>query len=142
MIIIFPSISGKRSENEKGVWITPAFPKLIYVLDEDNITEDSKYWHLTELAAKCTAKRMVPDYISAKIMKEMLGALPGLIPVLRTLVVSTDVFASIPETEVVLYTVFDSPEDLEIYQVHPEHQKCVAFVKAVAAERRVVDYHF
>ena len=49
--------------------ITPAFPKLIYVLDEDNITEDSKYWHLTELAAKCTAKRMVPDYISAKIMK-------------------------------------------------------------------------
>ena len=58
-------------KNEKGVWITPAFPKLIYVLDEDNITEDSKYWHLTELAAKCTAKRMVPDYISAKIMKEM-----------------------------------------------------------------------
>ena len=60
-------------KNEKGVWITPAFPKLIYVLDEDNITEDSKYWHLTELAAKCTAKRMVPDYISAKIMKEMKG---------------------------------------------------------------------
>ncbi len=58
-------------KNEKGVWITPAFPKLIYVLDEDNITEDSKYWHLTELAAKCTAKRMVPDYISAKIMKEL-----------------------------------------------------------------------
>ena len=58
-------------KNEAGVWITPAFPKLIYVLDEDNITEDSKYWHLTELAAKCTAKRMVPDYISAKIMKEM-----------------------------------------------------------------------
>ena len=58
-------------KNEKGVWITPAFPKLIYVLDEDNIREDSKYWHLTELAAKCTAKRMVPDYISAKIMKEL-----------------------------------------------------------------------
>ena len=58
-------------KNEKGVWITPAFPKLIYVLDEDNITEDSKYWHLTELAAQCTAKRMVPDYISAKIMKEL-----------------------------------------------------------------------
>ena len=54
-------------KNEKGVWITPAFPKLIYVLDEDNITEDAPYWHLTELAAKCTAKRMVPDYISAKI---------------------------------------------------------------------------
>ena len=58
-------------KNEKGVWITPAFPKLIYVLDEDNITEDAKYWHITELAAKCTAKRMVPDYISAKIMKEL-----------------------------------------------------------------------
>ena len=58
-------------KNEKGVWITPAFPKLIYVLDEDNIAEGSKYWHLTELAAKCTAKRMVPDYISAKIMKEL-----------------------------------------------------------------------
>ncbi len=58
-------------KNEKGAWITPAFPKLIYVLDEDNITEDSKYWYLTELAAKCTAKRMVPDYISAKIMREL-----------------------------------------------------------------------
>ncbi len=58
-------------KNEKGVWITPAFPKLIYVLDEDNITEDSKYWELTKLAAQCTAKRMVPDYISAKIMKEL-----------------------------------------------------------------------
>ena len=58
-------------KNEKGVWITPAFPKLIYVLDEDNITEDSKYWHLTELAATCTAKRMVPDYISAKVIKEL-----------------------------------------------------------------------
>lgn len=58
-------------KNEKGVWITPAFPKLIYVLDEDNITEGSKYWDLTLLAAQCTAKRMVPDYISAKKMKEM-----------------------------------------------------------------------
>ncbi len=58
-------------KNEKGVWITPAFPKLIYVLDEDNITEDSRYWYLTELAAKCTAKRMVPDYISAKMMREL-----------------------------------------------------------------------
>jgi ribonucleoside-triphosphate reductase len=55
-------------KNEKGVWITPAFPKLIYVLEEDNIREDSKYWYLTELAAKCTAKRMVPDYISEKMM--------------------------------------------------------------------------
>lgn len=58
-------------KNEKGVYITPAFPKLIYVLEEDNIHEDSKYWYLTELAAKCTAKRMVPDYISEKIMKQL-----------------------------------------------------------------------
>ena len=58
-------------KNEKGVFITPAFPKLIYVLEEDNIHEDSKYWYLTELAAKCTAKRMVPDYISEKIMKKL-----------------------------------------------------------------------
>ena len=60
-------------KNEKGVWITPAFPKLIYVLDEDNIFEDSPYYYLTELSAKCTAKRMVPDYISAKKMKEYKG---------------------------------------------------------------------
>ena len=60
-------------KNEKGVWITPAFPKLIYVLEEDNITEDSKYWYLTELAAKCTAKRMVPDYISEKKMLKLKG---------------------------------------------------------------------
>ena len=59
------------TKNEKGVWITPAFPKLIYVLEEDNISEDSKYFYLTELAAKCTAKRLVPDYISEKIMKEL-----------------------------------------------------------------------
>lgn len=58
-------------KNEKGVWITPAFPKLIYVLDEDNMQEDSEFWYLTELAAKCTAKRMVPDYISAKVMREL-----------------------------------------------------------------------
>lgn len=58
-------------KNEKGVYITPAFPKLLYVLEENNITEDSKYWYLTELAAKCTAKRMVPDYISEKMMREL-----------------------------------------------------------------------
>ena len=58
-------------KNEDGVWITPAFPKLIYVLEEDNIHEDSEYYYLTKKAAKCTAKRMVPDYISAKIMKEL-----------------------------------------------------------------------
>ena len=58
-------------KNEQGVWVTPAFPKLIYVLEEDNIHEDSKYWYLTKLAAKCTAKRMVPDYISEKKMLEL-----------------------------------------------------------------------
>ena len=60
-------------KNEKGVWITPAFPKLIYVLEEDNIHEDSPYYYLTKLAAKCTARRMVPDYISAKKMLELKG---------------------------------------------------------------------
>ena len=63
----------KGVKNEKGVFITPAFPKLIYVLEEDNIHEDSKYWYLTRLAAKCTAKRMVPDYISEKVMLELKG---------------------------------------------------------------------
>ena len=58
-------------KNEKGVYITPAFPKLLYILEEDNIHEDSKYWYLTKLAAECTAKRMVPDYISEKVMKEL-----------------------------------------------------------------------
>jgi len=60
----------KGIKNKAGAYITPAFPKLIYVLQEDNITEDSKYWHLTELAAKCTAKRLVPDYQSAKMMRK------------------------------------------------------------------------
>ena len=60
-------------KNEQGVWVTPAFPKLIYTLEEDNIHEDSPYWYLTELAAKCTARRMVPDYISEKKMKELKG---------------------------------------------------------------------
>ena len=67
-------------KNEKGVWITPAFPKLIYVLEEQNITEDAPYWYLTQLAAECTAKRMVPDYISEKIMKRLKlskGEKPG-----------------------------------------------------------------
>lgn len=63
------SIQGVK--NEQGVWITPAFPKIIYVLQEDNITEDSKYWYLTELSAKCSMKRLTPDYISEKVMKEM-----------------------------------------------------------------------
>ena len=74
----WPSLSRRRSasgiegvKNEDGVWITPAFPKLIYVLEEDNIHPEAPYYYLTELAAKCTAKRMVPDYISEKIMKEL-----------------------------------------------------------------------
>ena len=58
-------------KNEQGVWVTPAFPKLIYVLDEDNVREGTKYWNLTVMAAECTAKRMVPDYISAKVMKQL-----------------------------------------------------------------------
>ena len=57
-------------KNEAGVWITPAFPKLIYVLEEDNIAEGSPYFYLTQMAAKCTAKRLVPDYISEKVMKQ------------------------------------------------------------------------
>src|SRR5574343_75093 len=61
----------KGVQNEEGVYITPAFPKLIYVLEEDNVTEDSKYWDITKLSAKCTAKRMVPDYISKKVMKKL-----------------------------------------------------------------------
>ena len=71
LAIIIEEVVRQRIEgvkNEKGVWITPAFPKLIYVLEEDNISKDSPYWYLTELCAKCTAKRMVPDYISEKIM--------------------------------------------------------------------------
>ena len=67
-------------KNEAGVWITPAFPKLIYVLEDDNVTEDSPYFYLTQLAAKCTAKRMVPDYISEKKMRELklsAGETPG-----------------------------------------------------------------
>ncbi len=57
-------------KNEVGVYVAPAFPKLLYVLEEDNIRPDSKYWYLTQLAVECTAKRMVPDYISEKIMKQ------------------------------------------------------------------------
>lgn len=63
----------KGVKNESGVWITPAFPKLIYVLEEDNVWEGSRYWYLTQLAAKCTARRMVPDYISEKKMLELKG---------------------------------------------------------------------
>jgi len=74
LAIIIEEVPRQRFQgvkNEKGVWITPAFPKLIYVLEEDNVTEDSKYWYLTKLAAKCTAKRMVPDYISEKVMLDL-----------------------------------------------------------------------
>ena len=74
LALIIEEVLKQRIEgmkNEKGVFITPAFPKLLYVLEEDNIHKNSKYWYLTELAAKCTAKRMVPDYISEKIMKQL-----------------------------------------------------------------------
>lgn len=74
--LIIKEVLNQRIEgvkNEQGVWVTPAFPKLIYVLDENNVHEGSKYWDLTVLAAKCTAKRMVPDYISAKIMRQLKG---------------------------------------------------------------------
>ena len=73
LALIIEEILKQRIEgmkNEKGVYITPAFPKLLYVLEEDNVNEDSKYWYLTKLAAECTAKRMVPDYISEKMMKK------------------------------------------------------------------------
>lgn len=60
-------------KNEVGVWVSPAFPKLLYVLDEDNTYEGSPYYYLTELAAKCSARRLVPDYISAKMMKKLKG---------------------------------------------------------------------
>lgn len=76
LALVIEEILKQRIEgvkNEEGIRVTPTFPKLIYVLDEDNITPDSKYWYLTQLAAKCTAKRMVPDYISAKVMKELKG---------------------------------------------------------------------
>ena len=76
LAIIIEEVLQQRVEgvkNEQGVWVTPAFPKLIYVLEEDNIREGSKYYELTKLAAKCTAKRMVPDYISEKVMKQLKG---------------------------------------------------------------------
>ena len=76
LAIVIDEVLRQRIEgvkNEVGVWITPAFPKLIYVLDENNVLPGSEYYYLTELAAKCTAKRMVPDYISAKIMRELKG---------------------------------------------------------------------
>ncbi len=74
LALLIEEVLGQRIQgvkNEKGVWITPAFPKLIYVLDKDNMEEDSEFWYLTKLAAKCTAKRMVPDYISAKVMRQL-----------------------------------------------------------------------
>lgn len=79
---------------------------------------------------------------NAATMKSMLEALPARIPQIRKLVLSTDVFASIPEADVVLYTEFDNADDLQTYQIHPEHKKCVAFIQPVVAERRMVDYTF
>lgn len=77
---------------------------------------------------------------NAAKMKSLLEALPGLIPLIRELEVSTDVFAAAPACDIILYTTFDSRADLDAYQVHPEHQKVVAFVKQVVASRSMVDY--
>ena len=77
---------------------------------------------------------------NAAKMKALLMALPGLIPVIRELEVGTDVFAATPACDIILYTAFDTRADLDAYQVHPEHQKVVAFVKQVVASRSVVDY--
>ena len=77
---------------------------------------------------------------NAKVMTDMLQALPGLIPELRYLEVSTRIAQASPACDMVLYTEFDTQEDLDAYQIHPEHQKCVAFIKDVVADRRVVDY--
>jgi ribonucleoside-triphosphate reductase len=76
LALIIEEILKQRIEgvkNEKGAWITPAFPKLLYVLDDNNVSSDSEFWYLTVLAAQCSAKRLVPDYISAKVMKELKG---------------------------------------------------------------------
>lgn len=93
-------------------------------------------WKLKEMAEGKSAAE------NAAVMKSMLEALPGRIPELKSLTVSTDVFASIPETDVVLYTVFEDSAALQTYQVHPEHKKCVAFISSVVADRKMVDYTF
>lgn len=93
-------------------------------------------WKLKETAEGKTATE------NAATMKAMLEALPERVAQVRRLTVSTDIFASNPKAEVVLYTEFATVEDLDAYQVHPEHKKCVAFISSVVAERRVVDYHF
>lgn len=67
----------KGVKNEKGAYVTTAFPKLLFVLDDNNITENSEYWYLTQLAAECSSKQLVPDYISAKVMKELKGDVFG-----------------------------------------------------------------
>jgi hypothetical protein len=97
--------------------------------------------HIVMWKLKQTAKGRSASE-NAQIMKEMLEALPQKIAFLRTLAVSTTILAATLDTDVILYTVFDSAEDLEVYQVHPEHQKCVEFISQVVAERRVVDYSF
>ena len=91
-------------------------------------------WKLKEEAEGATATE------NAAKMKGMLEALSGKIDVLRKIEIGTDVFASAPECDVILYSEFDTRADLDAYQVHPEHQACVAFIKNVVAERRVVDY--
>ncbi|MGE4503865.1 MAG: Dabb family protein [Desulfovibrionaceae bacterium] len=91
-------------------------------------------WKLKETALDSTASE------NAAQMKDMLEGLQGIVPTLLHIEVGTDTFGCVPECDVVLYSEFASREDLDIYQAHPAHQKCVAFIKQVVAERRAVDY--
>ena len=93
-------------------------------------------WKLKDQAEGKSAKE------NAAMMKSLLEALPGRIPELKALTVSTDIFAASPAADVILHTVFETKADLQIYQDHPEHQKCVGFISAVVEERRMVDYTF
>lgn len=111
-------------KNEKGVWIAPAFPKLIYVLQEDNVTPDSKYFYLTELAAKCTAKRLVPDYISEKIMLENKGDVFTCMGCLdyKEKISMNDQMFEIGELIESVNTLFNSQDKLELFKNSPNKE--------------------
>lgn len=114
----------KGVKNEKGVWIAPAFPKLIYVLQEDNVTKDSKYFYLTELAAKCTAKRLVPDYISEKIMLENKGDVFTCMGCLdyKEKISMNDQMFEIGELIESVNTLFNSQDKLELFKNSPNKE--------------------
>ena len=114
----------KGVKNEKGVWIAPAFPKLIYVLQEDNVTKDSKYFYLTELAAKCTAKRLVPDYISEKIMLENKGDVFTCMGCLdyKEKISMNDQMFEIGELIESVNTLFNSKDKLELFKNSPNKE--------------------